>query len=896
MDLSSLIKPLITITAPLIKKAKGAAELYNALRGKRQNERRLIDENFDKAYSALLHYVEGGKRSVFHVAFQELVSINEIKDSNIQIWLNDTEVKNAFYSIAKLHILQGNPDKQKFDPFYKYLLKTYPLQQEDSKHKYIIKNISSALVNYCLAGLDAGQRVALAVNQDINKKIENISSAGSQAIIRENDANIKRRLEIIIERRGIPGYNFIEEIEKLLDDVSSSNNSQSVYLEVLYWGVRLLSGSKDKLDHAKKILSDIKKTSLDYNIRTLEAFILKADDELPKAIDVLNSINTQDSRSILCTWLNHENRIEWYKGLEDKCDDFLNGRAWISIIDSHLKKGYADEVFDLISQIPENTFKNFPYLHYFCGMVLITLILPENARKGILEEGVIAPAIPISVGEKEGIIYEKAIAHLKTAMTYLDAIEAFKGVNHAEIWLAWMYLQKKENLAKGKSLVDQGILNAQKLNAYVFMCTRLNVDFDLDLAKKTLNSKKILGVHSPEDMFTHALILKEEGDFPSLIKHLDEAKEELISYGMEEELWIFYKLDAFLQIEDFQAAENLLFDNEDKFDQDELDRYKNKILHDKGEPISDNLIQMYEKTKDLIDLQNLCNSLERAEDFTLLEKYSLILFKQHKTLENGLKLLQAAHKNESFLNVIEMYELNIDIFSKSDVSMSVYGWSLYELGRFKELSHFLHTELANNFSLDVSALRINSILYGGEWTDFSSLINKEKSLIDERTPEYLIQFASIISLEHKKDAVEFIVHAVNKASEDPSILLNAHHLAVSIGEESIASDWLQAMLSIEDNKLVKQVPLAADFMAQQDLGKMSKFIQDLYEKHPHTYSEVISKVKLHVISWTELALKIETILSSLDQNHPGDQTLYRLLFGLRGHIHDHKYTGISKDA
>lgn len=84
-----------------------------------------------------------------------------------------------------------------------------------------------------------------------------------------------------------------------------------------------------------------------------------------------------------------------------------------------------------------------------------------------------------------------------------------------------------------------------------------------------------------------------------------------------------------------------------------------------------------------------------------------------------------------------------------------------------------------------------------------------------------------------------------------------------------------------------------NFMKNQDLSKMSKFIKNLYDQHPGVYSEILNKLKLNVISWSDLVIALDKMAGNLDQENAGDQTLYRLAMGLRSQIYEHEFTGVS---
>jgi hypothetical protein len=73
---------------------------------------------------------------------------------------------------------------------------------------------------------------------------------------------------------------------------------------------------------------------------------------------------------------------------------------------------------------------------------------------------------------------------------------------------------------------------------------------------------------------------------------------------------------------------------------------------------------------------------------------------------------------------------------------------------------------------------------------------------------------------------------------------------------------------------------------------LPKSIERLFDQEAEAVNSVIDRLKLQAISWSELYLKLDRILGSLDQRDPGQQTLYRLIKGFLSQLQKHRETGI----
>jgi hypothetical protein len=88
--------------------------------------------------------------------------------------------------------------------------------------------------------------------------------------------------------------------------------------------------------------------------------------------------------------------------------------------------------------------------------------------------------------------------------------------------------------------------------------------------------------------------------------------------------------------------------------------------------------------------------------------------------------------------------------------------------------------------------------------------------------------------------------------------------------------------------------LAPDFIDSLRQEKLPSRIRRLFADNPEELDSVRSRIRLHSISWTSLRDQIKDIESKLNPDNRGDQTLLRLLTGLRTQIEKHEKTGIPR--
>jgi len=85
----------------------------------------------------------------------------------------------------------------------------------------------------------------------------------------------------------------------------------------------------------------------------------------------------------------------------------------------------------------------------------------------------------------------------------------------------------------------------------------------------------------------------------------------------------------------------------------------------------------------------------------------------------------------------------------------------------------------------------------------------------------------------------------------------------------------------------------AKFAGRLDRAKLPKKIQTLFEQNPDKVTAVLERLRLAVIPWGSFRDQIEAIEKELNGSGAGDQTLQRLLAGLRAQIDGHDNTGLA---
>ena len=77
-----------------------------------------------------------------------------------------------------------------------------------------------------------------------------------------------------------------------------------------------------------------------------------------------------------------------------------------------------------------------------------------------------------------------------------------------------------------------------------------------------------------------------------------------------------------------------------------------------------------------------------------------------------------------------------------------------------------------------------------------------------------------------------------------------------------------------------------------DTREFAKHMQTRIQENGEAFEGLLNRLKLAVISWSVLDEAMSEIVTELEPNRAGDQTLIKLLKGFQTQLHEHVGTGV----
>jgi hypothetical protein len=148
----------------------------------------------------------------------------------------------------------------------------------------------------------------------------------------------------------------------------------------------------------------------------------------------------------------------------------------------------------------------------------------------------------------------------------------------------------------------------------------------------------------------------------------------------------------------------------------------------------------------------------------------------------------------------------------------------------------------------------------------STLIAVELKLGSRSWPEQVAKYIALMLLEEKTSGVR-----------------SQLGLLFIVPETAMPGHWVSLGL--------RGPQIDEGFIGRLQRSKLPKKIRILFEQNLYEVREMLKRIRLALVSWTRFRNEIKRLEQKLDGTKVGDQTLQRLLAGLRVQIENHKKTG-----
>ncbi|WP_321802758.1 hypothetical protein [Burkholderia sp. BCC1993] len=764
-----------------------------------------------------------------------------LKTPAIREWLSGSDVRAAFFEVAKGKCLQRQEDAS----LHENLAQSYSARTGERRE------MAGGAINVVVDGLVAGYRARFEdqsklVVETVSAKVESVQQGLSQGIAGVHEhlnalsqdvagnlgqaveplatAAVEQELDKILQVRLYePATN--QRIRALAERVrggdlagASHGAKQQVYL----WATKILSSEDGTRGEATAYFDLVDKTHCKSDVSVVSAILLANDGRGDAALQVLRDVLSPDARAAMIFVLSKsqgfESAVSWYENLEP-APTFrdITPVGWCSLATAYSELGRWESAIEVLEKARPLA-GQYADLLFIEGMYRAAMTVPAELRQQALEGSLMLGSVPQHEDDASEVWRSGSIELLRKAEIEIAPINE-RRAEFAFFTRMSLALRSKNDAVRLQAEEELSRLAVDKSQAVKLYPVLRQYDrqADKESLMSYLDVRETLGGLSEDEwvarFFLALDILGRPEDAPKLLDFLERHRSGL-SRVIQPRALTSVRIKALLA-SDGQAirAREELESNRSVFSADHAAQLEAEIAATEGEDIRPRLERIYTESPTIVNLHLLVEHLLKVQDFVALEPKARELYQLERALPNA-RIVVACLSHRTNLDpreMVEFLEAEHDVVGNDLELKSQLAWSLLQCGEWKK-ARALNDELlvAQPNAESHVGLDINIAIKSGDWEHFATIFDREWPRKNNHSPRTLLLLAQLANDGHvpTEKAFELVRLAAEKASDSAPALVAAYNAAVTLGrEDELSAAWLHHAAATDTSGVIKRIPV-----------------------------------------------------------------------------------------
>lgn len=659
---------------------------------------------------------------------------------------------------------------------------------------------------------------------EIEQKIDDLAEqtsilSASQASVDLIDREIRLERERLRKARFFGGFNQLEAAESLANRLLKGDlqlGSVSERTSALCWCVRLLA--YDRTPQAEDILSVVKNLApAEATSAIAESFLIAAKGDAAAALSMLAHFDLPTTRSASFFISNKDSKaadaLGWLSQAGYSPRD-LDPDGKLLFLVKCLEAEDWRSALSTAEALNDEDFQCAPALSFLAATTHLVQAAPEEFRSSvILEVPFEAESFPLITTSEKLAHCRKAKAHFEQCAAAAENIDLSYAANIAADYALWLGLRDPLTCDAALEQLRTSMSDRRHKLRRLNFAIRFGLPVDFNEAAKEIDRQTALtgGKSSDAALARFALAFKlssksEVAEY--LSKHRDQLAEHLNETSV-----------ARLEIEmlsgsgQVSLAESRLEELErNGLDERVRSSLKRIISEAKGaDPIAGRIAE-YESTPSLNSLSNLIDLLEERGSWELVAQYARLLLNEVPSVDSAKRLARALNELGRVQEIQSFLNDHLEFIEQSEFLKSLWCVSLFQKGDLQSASRVLADLRAKDDCANYRDMAVQLAIVSGDWDALLTHVETEWTNREQRTAHELIRVAQLAQIVHSPRTNELTRQTVQKAGNDPKILLAAFGIAMNGGweENDEVASWFRAALDNSDeNGPVQQMSLSA---------------------------------------------------------------------------------------
>ena len=762
----------------------------------------VLDDIFNRALINLgaIEKNEAWWRSILNEINVGYVTTEYFKHPYVVEWLSDGSVKDNFKILAREKLI-GNKIKNEAEILTEIKGRYSQITGNNSSESTCaIDSVLAVLQVTAYASLSPGEVVILKEFSKLKKELKSEDPLHGKVL--------KKELDFILRRRGILGVNSREEIENLIQRLYLDLNRSPILdrAEVYYWAAQFLATKKETISKAVEYLENYKSfpNAEFIKVNHVQALMDATNGNTREAIQILSELDTSDTRASIFDILrrvNANDALDWLKTNKGRGNSLLSAYGWHNVVVTLIKERDWHGAIELLEQLTSDYFNECPELLFDKGVVYASFLLPESIRPNLLGLNMINYKIAVQEGFQIAKYRKCSIKAFTKAKNIYIELKASDRVLGCDYHLFWLQLSNPDTSSQTLVELKDRMKDVNTAMSLLDIALSYDDTFDPEPIIRLLRRRRIEGRQNSDDLKLHILLLKLFGREADLITFFNDEFLQLEQLLTEVD-FASIRIEVLLIENKSSEAKSVLSQKKDQFTSSEYERLRLLIASSTGEELQ--FPVYYDDSADNFEnLLQLVKHLEITNQWHLLQSHSKILLKRQHTVSNLLTHIRAIQisgvRSEEIISCIEEHKDLLEVESQErDELLTRKALALFYLGKFVDAYHIIANKLSKIEDPESIRLEINLVLRLGQWEKFVSIVDREFSKIELLPTDLLLQMGSIIAFQDTNRTMELIEYAASREPQNAEIQACSYLLAVQIGRESEAGDYLKKATSMSN--------------------------------------------------------------------------------------------------
>ncbi|WP_417820384.1 hypothetical protein [Terasakiella sp.] len=763
------------------------------------------------------------------------------RDEDVQTWMNNEQNQEDLKTLAQYQLAHINTDVSEIKKRLKSAFQgEWPGEGEDYSPTDIV---TAVLCASAYNELTLGERVGLGVSQThaahMDQRFDQVMFA-----ITENgstDENAQNRayeeLTLILRSRGIHNYNAESYLKDLVlrcaEGAEFSNISEELKSLIRFWAARTYTALGQTTD-----LEEIKNTIVEELLpaevcfASIQAYELANAGNVDAAIELLKANSSADANATIWSILLHhasaEAALDWFDQIEVLNAELFTPIGWRNVLVTLMTNRRWNDAVKCAKLLDDTYFERYPDLAFIVGVVNSVMLTPESMRELLLKGQIFLTGTDYLEGGETDYFRSVAQSAFEKAKFYLADISQTARANAADEYLTWLDLSDRNKRAEAIESIKSRMTNIDDAIKFAGFAYAWGLSYDSNLLKVDFQNKRKNESVSHEDLQANFYRVKQFGTPEDLIDFLI-SNRALYEKEFEKGRFPYFLIEVYMESNQARRALETIEEYAEEFSQSDYHRIKEQIEAYIDDDPTVKLIELYNDGRDEIHLRNLVSFLRANRDWKTLSKYALEEFKVVQNVATASLYAQSLTETGEFNKCAVFLKSVQDLRSLSLDLEAEFAWASFRAGHHDDVREAVNRLINERDDQNDRVLDIQLSLQTGEWERINSIVEREKVLIDKRSASFVLQLAGLISDSERETAIELIKAAVDKAEDDPQILLNAYHLCTSFGAENIAHSWLSKAITLSG----EDGPIQSFSLKElaENAPKWSEYSNHVWEKY-----------------------------------------------------------------